>query len=319
MEVDEENQPTTNQGDTPTIANRRQWYDEDLNGQGNSITFGEEYQGEKTANVVVEVDELANAKTLARILTVSDKPPTGEYQRAPKDPLSKYTKGPMPNIYDKDPATLLARLDKTQLQSWLDQPTGKVLARPFDSEANYKPNHPSIAQAIATAAREITGATKATVAPPNKDRDAHRRERHPITFLIHNISKDDEKTLLKRKVWSSKEITFQVAPINIQRPEFLFTLKGFSTTEVIEVMAGIAEIWGDTATTSMIRKLASYAPNEAEQQEWNNQMTEFLESATVQYLNIKSQGGRESPHFNVYANGDIIKDDKTWLQLRKFL
>lgn len=227
--------------------------------------------------------------------------------------------GPMLDIHDEDPVTLLAKLDKTQLQSWLEQPTGKVLARPFGSEANYKPNHQAIAQAIATAAREITGTPKATVAPPNKDQNVHRRECHPTTFLIHNISKEDEETLLERKVWSSKEITFQVAPINIKQPEFLFTLSEFTSPEVKDVTASIRETWGDQVTTSMIRKLASYAPSEEEKQEQNNQMTAFIESAMIQRLDIRGQGGVEKPHFNIYANGDIIEDDKTWMQLRKFL
>ena len=319
MAVDEEGQHTVDQGDTPTMASKRRWHEDGHNGQGEPPAREEAHAWEKEANITVEVDELANAKTLARILTVTEKLPSGENSRALRDPLSKYTEGPMPDIHDEDPATLLARLDKVQLQSWLDLPTGKVLARPFDSEVNYRPNHQGIAQDLAEAVREITGATKVAIAPPNKDKDVHKRERHPITFLIHNISKEDVETLLEWKVWSSKEITFQVAPINISRPEFLFTLKGFTSPEVSDVAASLAEIWGDPVTKSMIRKLASDAPNDEEQQEWNDQMTGFLESATVRYLDIKGQGGRAIPHFNVYANGDIIEDDETWLQLRKYL
>ena len=75
---------------------------------------------------------------------------------------------------------------------------------------------------IATAAREITGEATALVATPNKDQDASRWDKHPTTFLIHNISKESERTLIERKVWSSSEITFQVAPINIGHPGFPF-------------------------------------------------------------------------------------------------
>ena len=114
-------------------------------------------------------------------------------------------------------------------------------------------------------------------------------------------------------------MTFQVATIYIKRPEFLFTLKGFSTPETADVVTSLAETWEDPATTATIRMLADSAPNPEEKQEWHGQMVNFLGSATVHRLDIRSQGGRENPHFNVYANGDIIDDDETWLQLRKYL
>ena len=120
-------------------------------------------------------------------------------------------------------------------------------------------------------------------------------------------------------MWSSREITFQVATIYIKRPEFLFTLKGFTTPEPADVLASLAETWEDPLTTTSIRTLANSAPSQEEKQEWNDQMTNFLESATVRRLDIRSQGDRENLHFNVYANGDIIDNDKTWLQLRKYL
>src|ERR1700677_4286099 len=108
--------------------------------------------------------------------------------------------------------------------------------------------------------KEITGAPKVAVAPPNKDLDISRWEKCPITFLIHSISKEDERTLLERKVWSSNEITFQVASINIKHPDFLFTMKGFITKEPKDVLTSLAETWEDPVTTRLIRKLASDAP-----------------------------------------------------------
>ena len=84
-------------------------------------------------------------------------------------------------------------------------------------------------------------------------------------------------------------------------------------------MANLTETWEDPATTSLIKTLANYAPSLEESIDWNNQKNDFLESATVRRLDIRSQGGRENPHFNVYANGDIIEDNETWVQLRKYL
>ena len=319
MEVHEEVNQETDQGDTPTAANKKRQQEKAPNERANPPQNRGEDSGEKEMNTSVEVDELANARTLARVLTMADKHPMGSSTRDPIDPLDKYTKGPMPKIYDEDPATLLARIDPAQIGSWLALPTGKVLAHPFDYEVRYKPNHQKLAQELAAAAKEITGATAVAVAPPNRDTTLPQRGHCPYTFLIHNISKEDEEKLLEREVWSSKEITFQVATIYIKRPEFLFTLKGFSTTETIDVLASLAETWEDPVTTSLIRTLASHALSQAETQEWNNQMTEFLRFATVEHLDIRSQGGRENPHFNVYANGDTIVDDEAWVQLRKYL
>ncbi|KAF8256656.1 hypothetical protein EI94DRAFT_1836746 [Lactarius quietus] len=319
MAVDEENNHQVDQN-TPTAANGRTWYEETPDRQAGPQAAGEDDPRERTANVMVEIDEIANAKTLARILTVSDKTTGNGDTLATSDPLDKYTEGPMPNIYDEAATTLLAGIDKAQIHSWLTLPTGKVLARPFDSDANYRPNHQNVAQALIAATREITGALTPAVAPPNKDPNAPRSQRHPITFLIHNISKEDESALLDRKVWSSKEITFQVESIYIKRPEFMFTLSGFSCSqEVGDVEASIAEVWGDQRTLTLIRELADLAQTQEEAQEWHDQMQRFLESATVQYLGIRGQGGIEKPHFNVYANGELIEDDEIWDELRKSL
>lgn len=319
MEVDEEVTQETSQGATPSAANKGRWYEEAPDDQNLPAQQDEDNAGGKGVDIMVEVDELANARTLARVLTVTEKPMAGKDPRIPSDPLEKFTRGTMPTIYDEDPATLLARIDPIQVGSWLDLPTGKVLARPFDLDVRYKPNHQLIAQALAAVAREITGTTSVAVAPPNKDPALPKRENQPYTFLIHNISKEDEKTLLEREVWSSEELTFQVASIYIKRPDFLFTLKGFSTPETTDVMTSLAETWEDPVTTTLIRTLANGAPSQEEKQEWNSQMIDFLESATVTRLDIRTPGGRESPHFNVYANGNIIDDDETWLQLRKYL
>ena len=315
--VDEESGQPNDQGRACTTDTGRRWYEPDPN--DTEDPQGEGGTKDRTTDVTVEVDEMANAKTLARILMTTDKSIIGGKPNAYQDPLDKYTLGPMPDIFDEDPATLLARIDQLQVHNWLSLPTGKVLARPFGTDVKFRPNHARIAKDIATATKEITGTMKVIVAPPNKNPDISRWEKQPVTFLIHNISKEDEQVLLERKVWSSNEITFQVASINICRPVFLFTLRGFTTDNPADILASLKDIWGDQATTAMIKRLASDAPTQEEGQEYYMQMVEFLESATVRHLDIKSQGGKDDPHFNIYTNGDLIDDDESWLQLKKYL
>ena len=272
-------------------------------------------------DIYIEVDEIENAKTMARILNIDSPSTENDHFLPPPHPHDKFTKGPMPEICDEDPATLLAGIERTQLQSWLDLPTGKVLARPFDIEVKYKLNHSNIAMKLRTAVKEITGAPKVTVAQPKRDPNLPRDGplKHPITFLIHDISKKDVETLLERTVWSAKEITFQVSEINVKRPNFIFTMEGIATDSTELVLASIGETWNDQETNNFIHKLASAAPNKEEQQNRLNEIIEFLESATVRHLDVRNEGGQENPHYNIYADGEIIQNNTTWLELRKFL
>lgn len=220
MEIDEEIAQETGRGATPTIANKRQWYKKTPGGQDSPTCQERDNTGEREVDMTVEVDKLANTKTLVRVLTVAEKPAVGKGSNAFGDPLNKYTKGQMPPIYDEDLATLLARIDPIQIGSWLALPTRKVLARQFNLNVRYKPNHQHIAQALAAAAREIMGMTSVAVAPSNKDPTLPKRESQPYTFLIHDILKEDKRALLEREVWLSKELTFQVTSIYIKCPEF---------------------------------------------------------------------------------------------------
>ena len=89
------------------------------------------------------------------------------------------------------------------------------LARPFDSHVHYQPNHHDIAMDLISAACEITGSSEAMVATPIKEKGDQGR--HPITFLIHNLTQLEVHTLLSRPVWSSNVITFQVSLLHYCR------------------------------------------------------------------------------------------------------
>lgn len=320
MVIDEENEHPVNPEKTPTRDSREERHDKTSTEQEDHTRQIEEKAADQDEDIFVEVDESENAKTMARIMNTDD-PATGNDSTPTVHPLEKYTKGPMPEIFDEDPATLLAGLERNQLQAWLDLPTGKVLARPFDTDVRYKPNHSNIANKLRTAVKEITGATKVTVALPKRDPNLPRDRtiRHPITFLIHDISKKDVETLLERTVWSSKEITFQVSTIYVKRPDFLFTMEKMTTDNPAHVLACIGETWNDTITNNFIHKLASTAKSQEDQQNRFNEIIEFLELASVRHLDVRSKGGQENPHYNIYADREIIQNNKTWLELRKFL
>ncbi|KAH8994401.1 hypothetical protein EDB86DRAFT_3078260 [Lactarius hatsudake] len=317
-EMDVEETRVTDQGNnTPTPGANRNWFDQTPARPEGGPRESELNNAQENA---VEIDEQENAKTLARIMAASDTPFDLDNGTAFPNPLDKYTQGPMPDIHDEDPATLLEGLDRGQIKSWLDLTTGKVLARPFDNVANYQPNQQRVAKTLMAAAKEITGAATVTVAPPNRDRSGPRQQgkRHPITFLIHGLSRRDVETLLERGVWSSKEITFQVAPINISRPKFLFTLSGLATQKEEDIAPILTTTWNDPITNALLQKLARKAP-EPRQNNVMSKLVKFLESTVIQRLDIKTEGGKDDTHFNIYADGDIIEDDESWLELRKHL
>jgi hypothetical protein len=319
MAVDDENMHPTDQRNTPTRGKGDSWQDKTPTRQQSAAGIAADAAQVQGEDVFVEVDEEENAKTMARVMNMDGTPEENDHLSP--HPHDKFTRGPIPRIFDEDPATLLAGVERNQLQSWLDLPTGKVLARPFDIEVRYKPNHSAIANTLRTVAKEITGATKVTVAIPKRDPNLPKNGtlRHPMTFLIHDISRKDAEVLLTRTVWSSKEITFQVSSINVRRPDFLFTMKGMTTDKTEHVLACVGETWNDATTNDFIHKLARRAPSDEEQQIRLGEMIDFLESAAVSLLDMKSEGGQEDPHYNVYADGEVIENNTTWLELRRFL
>jgi hypothetical protein len=271
-------------------------------------------------DVTMEVDNLENEIILARLAAVAANDPNNEPHGGNPNPrLAKYTDADMPEIHDVAPMALLEGIDKDQLLVWLQTATGKVLARPLDREVGYQPNHLDIAKTLISAVNEITGQTNIAVAAPNRaDKKNTNRRKHPITFLIHNLSPSGALTLLERKVWSLYEISFQVSPMNTEKPNFLFTLIGLSTQEVEHVCVLIAAAWKDTVTEAFIKNLIKQAPL-WEQQQLANDIENFLNSTTVTSLDIKSKGGRKDPTYNIYADSKTLRSDETWTEICNFL
>lgn len=262
------------------------------------------------------VDEQENETILARLAAATKIPGSNQEQGRVNPLLSKYTDANMPEIHDIAPLALLEGIDKKQLLVWLKMATGKVLARPFDLTVGYQPNHPAVAKTLIAAVNEITGQNNIAVAAPIRCKNY--RKKHPITFLIHNLSPDGASRLLERGVWSSSEISFQVAPLNMDKPNFLFTLTSILTQDLEHMKSLIAAAWVDPVTETFVKNLVKQAPTE-EQQQLMTDIEYFLRSTTITQLDIKSKGGEGDPHYNIYANGKLLKSDETWIELRNFL
>lgn len=235
-----------------------------------------------------EMNEEDVEEILATLETASEIKQTEAMLNA-ANPLDKYTEADFHPILADSPAGLLEGIDKEQARKWILISTGKVLARPFDTNVHYQPNHHAIAMDLINAACEITGSTEATVARPIKDKG--EKGRHPITFLIHNLTQLEAHTLLNRTVWSSTTITFQVSPITTKHPDFLFTIQRFTTLDEREVVKAIMETWNDASTTSFFEGLVQSAKDK-DKLAVTNGILNYMKSMHVSYLNTKKEGGK---------------------------
>ena len=266
----------------------------------------------------MDVDEQENEMILAR-LVAANKGFTHENGNDPAKPcLTNYTDADMPTIHDEVPLALLEGLSKDQLIKWLQTLTGKVLARPFDTEVKHQPNHVEIAKSLIAAANEITGQANVAVAAPIRDKNNPDVRKHPITFLIHNLTPSGVRTLIDRKVWSSSDISFQISPLNPEKPDFLFTLTGLLAPEPSHVQNLLEAACRDSVTESFVKDLVQRT-HLWKRPQLSLDLENFLNSISVTDLGIKSKGGKNDPHYNVYADSKTIKDDQTWSEIRDFL
>jgi len=239
-------------------------------------------------------------------------------------PLVKYTKNPIPKIHDENPVALLEGLDLKQVKTWLDEDTGKLLARPFGSKTRNQVELRMIADRIKKASHEITNNQDIEVALPLRAKDTcGRGTKQPITFLIMELSLLNISTLTSRHVWSSREISFQIAPVESTCPDFLFTIYGFTTDVEAKILTCVRSLWSDKATTAAIEQIVRSSAGKHSQDQTSTLMekaTVFLNSVTIEKLKIKQSGNFDDPHFNVYARGSILKgEDGIWMEIRDHL
>jgi hypothetical protein len=192
------------------------------------------------------------------------------------------------------------------------------LARPLGDKVHYKANHEKIAIDLMAAAKEITGASNVSVVPPNKKKYEGTPIRHPLTFLIHDLTANEMQHLLSRNVWASNELAFQTSIIPPERPDFIFTMKGLhmeSTTHVREV---ILQTWKSHACSAFLRGIIDQLPDK-KRFKVELEIRTFLDSVYVKRLDYKVEGGRINPLFNIYAGGSIIESADIWIDIRSFL
>jgi hypothetical protein len=224
----------------------------------------------------------------------------------------------MPAVHDAHPTAILEHIDITLVTDWEKYPAGKLLATPFDNEAQDVSLYDGVKDRIFTAVKEITQALEIGVSAPKHSPVAERMGSTPGTFLIYNLTDDQCDLLLKRRVWSSAAITFRVTQLNPPCPDFLFTIKGFSTSATEDILKMVTKVWQSDEVCAISDTIANAFPEEARDEIIFSIYT-FLSSVRVTFLDYRTSGNILRPHFNVYASGDKLDNDDAWLYLRSFL
>jgi hypothetical protein len=236
----------------------------------------------------------------------------------PREPIDKYTCAPMPTVHDAHPTAALEHIDINLVREWEKFPAGKLLALPFESEAQDASLYDSVKGRIFTAVKEITQAQEIGVSAPKRSPDAERMNRTPSTFLIYNLTDEQCDLLLQRKVWSSSAITFRVTQLNPPCPDFLFTIKGFSTLVIEEILEMVHTVWQSEEIHVLSDTITEVFP-EDDRAAAKTSIRAFINSVRITHLDIKSSGNTLQPHFNVYASGNKIENDDVWMYLRNYL
>ena len=232
-----------------------------------------------------------------------------------RDPRNKYTKGIMPKVHVADPMDILKYIDIDLIGEWENYKNGKLLAILFGNEAESLDNHKSIGKRLLTAVTEIIQADAVGISTPIPSENASRSEKFPNSFLIYNLSDENINTLMQRGVWSSPAITFRVVELNPPRPDFLFTLKGFTTRDATSILNVVKTVWQGHEAQKVINDVVdSFSCPSI-----RDKIHAFLRSVYIKRLNFRTKGNVEAPRFNVYADSRFIPDDDMWFNLRKSL
>ena len=241
--------------------------------------------------------------------------PTSSNRGPPREPIDKYTRATMPQIYDAHPTAPLDYISIDLIGKWENLSGGKLLAIPFDDVAQHLDQHNTVKGQIFAAVEEITQSKEVSVLAP---RQRQGTKETPTSFLIYNLTDDECTLLLERRVWSSPTITFRVTKLNPQCPDFLFQIKGFSTLVTNDILETVRSVWQSEEVEFLIEDVASAFP-EHEYEIVKTSASTFLNSVRVTRLDTKSSGDSLQPRFNVYVAGSTISNDDAWLFLRDSL
>lgn len=217
-----------------------------------------------------------------------------------------------PEIHYSHPTAVYDNIDIDQVGSWEDRPGGKLLVHPFGHEVRFPELQPDIRRRVFTAIVEITQSNSIGLQAP-KPRSSSRE--NPAVFLIYNLTELQCQLLLIREVWSSKAITFRVTTMEPVRPDYLFSIRGFTTKSEDEVKDAVRHVWSGKIPQNFLMALRQSLP-EALHYKTEMILQNVTDSLRVKRLDTKNPGDVIAPTFNIYIQASTIPNDGFWCHLR---
>lgn len=195
----------------------------------------------------------------------------------------------MPAIHDLKPRSLFELINLDHLDEWEKCLGGKLVAMPFRDNIE-DPVHAKIVQNhIFAAAAEITKAHIMGIFTPRPNELACKMHRMPTTFLIYNLAESQCQTLLQQKVWSSKDITFHVAPLGPNISNYLFTVSSFTTLDLDNIQVMIFSTWLDDKFCIFFQ-LTLQPTNALKHSNMPLILNDLVKSISVEKLDMKAKG-----------------------------
>jgi hypothetical protein len=224
----------------------------------------------------------------------------------------------MPEIHDIHPLGPLEDVSTVQAREWtkLDSP-GKILARPFNPLVHAQRYHDEIANDLLTAIKEITDAPRVSIGKPTRGPQVQDNPRFPMAFLIHDISANDAELLTGRKVWAGPNITFEAITFPPPRPTYLFTLRGLATSSEENIKNIVLDTWKDSISFAFFDKIVANSPAQFTIP-LSQEIISFVDSIQIKPVDIKQEGGRDDPHFNIYTQSSALSSAEIWMDICTF-
>lgn len=233
------------------------------------------------------------------------------------------------------PLSLFDHISADIIEKWWGFEDTKLLVIPFGTEVYNQHLHNTIKGCILATIQEITQSFMATIAdplpipskkeglqmvpapirPPPNNSKPKSDSPTPTTFLIYKLSETHQQILLQCQVWALVNIAFHVAPLEPACPNFLFSIKNFSTLDNgggITIL--VRKTWSNITTKTFLNSLAEEVPPPAHKK-CLQALTNFINSMWVKPMSIILQGHSLNPEFNVYAKGALIQDTNLWSQV----
>jgi hypothetical protein len=259
-----------------------------------------------------------NEEMLARLAVISGNDSNTAHEARKSHPRDRYLDMEMPDIHDIHPMGPLEDIPQDQIKAWTRQKsTGKIIARPFGPQVHSIGNHNEIANDLLTAIKEITEANHISIGKPTNAQKTHSRARAPMAFLIHGISANDAVLLTGRKVWAGPNIAFEAIPFPTPRPSYLFTLRGLATSSEENIKNLVLDTWKDPISIAFFDEVVSKFPVQFSNP-LSQEIVNFVESIQIKRVDIKQEGGRDDPHFNIYTNSTLLTSVEIWMDTCNF-